>query len=153
MKKLLLFTLATLFITISYAQVNYVFQVDSLVCPKIYEDECHDVPYMSKALSVKLAQFDKVYTKTVDCGPPAHMSSIEIAKPDVYYSVKKLSKYYCKGLKKGKLNIDKAESELSSILDKCMAIYAQETKPIESELKTAAKPEDIILVFDRIILE
>ncbi len=135
------------------AQDKYVFKADLSECPEVKEVDCQMIPYLSKDVSIKMAQFCEVYTKKVEFGSHEQYSSLEIDKPDLYYSIQKLSKYYCKGLKKGILNKEEAESELNEILEKCLAIHSQETQPLEEELKAAGKPVEIVQVFHKVILE
>ncbi len=153
MKLLLLLSLTVILLQSSFAQDCYVFRVDTVECPTVLEKDCPDVKFLSKEVSLKLAQFCKVYTREIDCGPPAHNSSMEIDKPDLYYSIKKLSKYYTKALKKGIVDQQEAEKELNEVLEKCIAIYSQETQPVENELRSAGNPEEILSVFNKIILE
>lgn len=153
MKILLLFSFTIILLQPLFAQDCYVFRVDTVECPEVLEKDCPDMKFLGKNVSMKMAQFYKVYTREIDLGPPAHISSMEIDKPDLYYSIKKLSKYYTKSLKKGLLDQHEAEKELNGILEKCIAIYSQETQPIENELKLAGNPEEILSVFNKITVE
>ena len=153
MKLLMLLLTSIIFTGSAFSQDCFVFKGDSALCPAVKKNECKDLPYLGKEVSVKYEQFNRLYTKKVDLGPPAYISSIEIEKPDVYYSIKKLSAYYMKSVKKGALDQEHAEKELSNVLDKCMLIFKQETKPVELELKAANNPEEILAIFQKIVIE
>jgi hypothetical protein len=81
------------------------------------------------------------------------MASTEIIKPDLYYSIRKLADYYCRCLKKGSMTREKAEDILKSVLDKCIQIASKDTTPIEAELRAANNPQEIVGVFDKIIIK
>ncbi|MGQ8335368.1 hypothetical protein ACUNWD_02385 [Sunxiuqinia sp. A32] len=153
MKNLLLFLLVYLISQVVFSQEEYVFNIDSVTCPKVAVNDCQSLPYMSADVSVMYEQFNRMYTRKIDCGPPAHISSVEIDKPDLYYSIKKLSKYYFKGLKKGIIDKNEAEKELQDILQKCMALHSLKTSPIEQELKAANNPTEILGIFQKIVIE
>jgi hypothetical protein len=48
---------------------------------------------------------------------------------------------------------EKAEDTLKSVLDKCIQIASKETAPIEAELRMANNPQEIVGVFDKIIIK
>ncbi len=136
------------------AQDLYVFEGSSVTFP-----EKIDVYYpnpkvsLSEDLCMKLALFDMIYTKKIDPSTRKVMSSTEIIKPDLYYSIRKLADYYCKCLKKGQMVHENAEIELKSILDKCIQIVSKDTAPIEAELRAANNPAEIVGVFNKIIIK
>lgn len=150
MKLLVLAFILVLLSHYAKAQIEYVFESTPVKFPKV--DECPQNDYLSKDVRIKLEQFNLVYTKKVEIGAPQFISSIEIIKPDVYYSIQKLSKYYCKCLKKGIISQAAVEDELAAILDKCFQIFEKDTKPIEAELRATNNPEDIVNVFDKIVI-
>lgn len=134
------------------AQDLYVFEGSSVTFPgKI--DVYYPKVSLSEDLCVKLALFDMIYTKKIDSSTRKVMSSTEIIKPDLYYSIRKLADYYCKCLKKGQMVRENAESELKSILDKCIQIASKDTAPIEAELRAANNPEEIVGVFNKIVIK
>jgi len=136
---------------VAKAQDQYVFESSIVEFPEINQFR-QDV-HLSKDLCLKLAQFDMVYTKRIDRYASQVMPSTEIIKPDLYYSIRKLADYYCKCLKKGIMTKEKAEDILESVLDKCIQIASKETGPIENELRAANNPQEIVSVFDKIIIK
>lgn len=133
------------------AQDLYVFEGSAIEFPEI--DQYHQEVYLSQDLCLKLAQFDMVYTKKMDHSSLKVMPSTEIIKPDLYYSIRRLADYYCKCLKKGVVTKEKAENELKSVLDKCIQIASKDTAPIEAELRAANNPQEIVDIFDKIIIK
>jgi hypothetical protein len=133
------------------AQDLYIFESSAVEFPEI--NQFRQEVYLSKDICLKLAQFDMVYTKRIDRSTKQIMPSTEIIKPDLYYSIRKLADYYCKCLKKGIVSKEKAEDVLKSVLDKCIQIASKDTTPIEAELRAANNPQQIVSVFDKIIIK
>ncbi|WP_299577749.1 hypothetical protein [uncultured Sunxiuqinia sp.] len=129
------------------------FQFKQIACDFPEIKECTYDKLLGEKLSIKLEQFNRVYTKEVNCGPPNYISSIEIQKPDLYYSIQKLTKHYRKCKKKDILSQEKIEKEMVEIIDKSILIFNQQTDSVEQELRQANNSEDIIGVFERIIIE
>ncbi|MEL7586343.1 MAG: hypothetical protein AAGU19_06475 [Prolixibacteraceae bacterium] len=151
MRLLGLLTILLLFVFSGKAQDLYVFESTEVQCPAV--DVFHQENYLSVDLCRKLAQFDLVYTRKIKNSAQRIMASTEIIKPDLYYSIRKLADYYCKCLKKGIVTQEKAERELQSILDKCIQIASKNTTPIEAELRAANNPQEIVGIFDKIIIK
>lgn len=151
MKVLVGFCFLFLSVLLVKAQDLYVFEGSSVDFPEKI-DKNYPKLYLSDDLCLKLAQFDMTYTKRIDPAARRVMSSVEIMKPDLYYSIRKLADYYSKCLKKGSMAQEKAENELRSILDKCIQIASQNTAPIEAELRAANNPKEIVGIFDKIVI-
>jgi len=132
------------------AQDKYVFKADTLVCPSVAE--CPPNQYLSKELRVKLEQFNLLYSKKIDLAGQNFPTSTEIIKPDLYYSVQRLSRYFCKCMKKGTISKENAETEFRSILEKCLLIVQKDTAPLEAELRITNNPAELVGVFDRIVI-
>ena len=149
--KLLLFCLFFIFLSVvGRCQKQYVFDSRPVKYPEV--KECPDDEYLSRDVRMKLAQFDLIYTKTIDPTSSRFIPSMEIIKPDLYYSVQKLSKYFCKCLKKGTIPKQEAENQFRNILDKCIQIFSCDTGPIEAELRATNDPKDIVSVFNKIVI-
>lgn len=141
-----------LLIAVSSRAQEY-FQFKQIACNFPEVKECNYDNLLGKAVSIKLEQFNQVYTKMVNCGPPSYISSVEIQKPYLYYSIQKLTQHYRKCLKKDTLPQEKIEKEMVDILTKSILIFNQPTDSVEQELRQANNSKDIIGVFDRIIIE
>ncbi|MGQ7869940.1 hypothetical protein [Sunxiuqinia sp. sy24] len=135
----------------SKAQETFQFKQTTYDFPEI--EECNYDKLLGERLSIKLEQFNRVYTKKVNCGPPNYISSLEIQKPDLYYSIQKLTKHFRKCKKKAILSQDKIEKEMVEIINKSILIFNQKTDSVEQELRQANNSKEIIGVFERIIIE
>lgn len=134
------------------AQEKYVFNADNRpTVPKI--DECPPNQYLSEDIRIKLAQFDQIYSKKIMMGAPEFQTSFEIIKPDLYYSVQKLSKYFCKCMKKGTIKKETAENQFGKILEKCISIVKEDTSPLEAELRATSNPVELVGIFDKIVIK
>ncbi|HKJ44117.1 MAG TPA: hypothetical protein VKA27_18615 [Sunxiuqinia sp.] len=149
--KFLIFCLLV-FISISLkAQENYQFKKIANNFPVI--NKCDHQDILGDTVAKKLEQFDQVYTKKVTCGPPAYHVSTEIEKPDLYYSIQKVTAYYRKCVKKETLPKEKIEKNMVDILNKCLLIYSQNTSHLEQELRSANNSKEILGIFSKIIIE
>ncbi len=75
-----------------------------------------------------------------------------VRKPDIYYAMKKLYKYYRKGIKKGIVDEAHAEENIIRNVHKCYAMLYEDSSAFEEYLRTLKKPEDIEKAFDRVKL-
>ena len=144
MKLFFTFCLIFLFSKLSWCQDCYTYKSHP-VKPCI-ETQCSFNKYFSPDLNLKLGQFFEIYTDTI----PSYgrdLPSIQIKKPDLYYSIKKISDYYSKCIKKGLLSEDQAEKEFKTILEKCILIYPDNTDKLEADLRSNNHPENIIKIF------
>lgn len=148
--KLLVFVILLFVVASAKAQDRFQFKKITCNIPEIEKCDHRDV--LGDTVARKLQQFKMVYTKTINCGPPAYTST-EIEKPDLYYSVQKITNYYRKCAKKETMPKDLIEKNMVDILNKCLLIFSQNTKPVEQELKTANNSKEIIGVFKKIIIE
>ncbi len=151
MRVTILFCLLSFMTVCTEAQEKWVYEATPLSLAPIAE--CEQNQYLSEDVRMFLSKFNQVYSKKVNMGAPDFQTSIEIIKPDLYYSVQKLSKYFCKCMKKGTLEKNVAEDEFRNILKKCLQIVQRDTSPIEAELRATNNPADIVGVFDRIVIE
>lgn len=142
-----------LLFTAVFTNAQDIFQFKNITCNFPEIKECASDGLWSENVAIKLAQFDQVYTRTINCGPPAYAISTEIQKPDLYFSVQKLVKHYKKCLKKETIPGDKIENEMLEIINKCLLIFNQQTDSVEHELRTANNSQEIIGVFKKIIIE
>ena len=108
--------------------------------------QCSFNKYFSRDLNSKIGQFIETYTDTI----PSYgrdLPSVQIKKPDLYYSIKKIFNYYSKCIKKGIIPEDQVEKELRTILEKCILIYPDNTDKLEADLRSNNHPENVIKIF------
>ena len=149
--KILIFGLLILFSASLKAQSTYQFK--KIACNLPVVDKCDHQDILGDTIAKKLEQFNRVYTKKVNCGPPAYNSSTEIEKPDLYYSIQKVTAYYRKCVKKETLPKEKIEKEMVDIINKCLFIFPQNTKPLVDDLRSANNSKEIIDIFNKIVIE
>jgi len=144
MKIFLIFCLIFLFSESSWCQDGYVFKSHPL--KPCIETQCTFNKYFSPDLNLRMGQFIDTYTDTI----PSYgrdIPSVQIKKPDLYYSIKKISNYYSKCIKKGILPEDQVEKEFKTILEKCIIIFPDNTEKLEADLRSNKHPENIIKIF------
>ena len=79
---------------------------------------------------------------------------MEIYKPAIYNSVMKLDSYFKKAVRRQEINEQTATTELSKCLDAAfVAYYEEETGELEKALKKAKSPEEILTVFNSILIK
>jgi hypothetical protein len=76
-----------------------------------------------------------------------------VQKPVIYYSLKKINRYYKKGLRKGYATEEEAKKMLNKVLDVAYAVFDQNTGKLEEAIKDARKPEPMLEVYNRVVLE
>ena len=133
------------------AQQKYVFEETEVHIPD--SNSIVNNKYLSAHLNKKLNEFYELYTKQVDMGAPYYQKTTEIFKPDVYYSVQRVSDYFSKCLKRGKLSPQKVDREFDSILGKALQIFSRQTGQLETELRKNNSPLKIIAVFNRVVIQ
>jgi len=144
MKIFFTFCLVFLFSELSWSQDGYVFKSHPIK-PSMHT-QCSFNKYFSQDLNLKMEQFLETYTDTIPCYG-RNIPSVQIKKPDLYYSIKKISDYYSKCIKKGLLPENQAEKEFKSILEKCILIYPDNTDKLEADLRSNNHPENMIKIF------
>jgi hypothetical protein len=109
--------------------------------------------YLGYEIGSKMYLLDQTYTVIEE---PSAVNPVEktiVNKPAIFYSIKKLNKYYKKTIRKGEMTEEKAKEQLNAYLDICLSIYNQETETFEEALKNSKKEKEIAAVFSRVVLE
>ncbi|MFT6854462.1 MAG: hypothetical protein ACJA0X_000426 [Cyclobacteriaceae bacterium] len=70
-----------------------------------------------------------------------------IDKPDIYNSLKKLDRYYKKGIRKGRMQEANAKEEYAKILNIALFIRNQQTVEFEERLSNASDDEEVVMLF------
>ena len=104
-------------------------------------------------IAKKMVLFSDVYTTVEPASPTSPVEKTVIRKPNIYNSVKKLSKYYSKLVKKSQIDSVDAFEKFSHCIDVAISIAYQNTTMFESELKKTKGPEDIYKLFASVVLE
>jgi len=109
--------------------------------------------YLGYEIGSKMYLLDQTYTVIEEPSPVNPVEKTIVNKPAIFYSIKKLNKYYKRTIKKGDITEEQAKIKLNAYLDICLSIYNQETDLFEEALKNSKEDVDIVSVFSRVILE
>ncbi|MEQ8687792.1 MAG: hypothetical protein RIE86_20975 [Imperialibacter sp.] len=147
--------LATMFIGMSfsgYSQESDVFSFNFV------EDKLDDSSvnmaavgshYMGSDIAVKLELLKDSYTWKEEGTPNSPTTKTVVEKPAIYYSLKKLDKYYKKAIKKGDVTEEAARDEFVKALDIALFIRYQETAAFEDKLRELKEESDIALLYTK----
>lgn len=103
--------------------------------------------YLGSDIAIKLELLKGSYTWKEEGTPNSPTSKTVVEKPAIYYSLKKLDKYYKQAIKKGEVTEDEAKDEFIKALDIALFIRYQETAAFETKLRELKEESDIALLF------
>jgi hypothetical protein len=109
--------------------------------------------YLGNNIAIKLYLLKDAYTRVQPATPTSPSEKTIIEKPIIYYAITRLSRKYKREIKKGNISEDQARENLNEVLDVGLSIFHDDTDEFENELKTAKKPEEIVQVFSKVVLE
>ena len=78
-----------------------------------------------------------------------NVTTTEIEKPSIYYSVNKINKYLKKEVKKGGISEDEAKDILMKALIVTLNIRHQNTEKLEKELWSLKDPKEITNLYTK----
>ncbi len=153
-----LFAMTILFgmLTPSFAQPTeadyfYFRKIEDKVSPEVLESISVRSHYMGDNVGKKLDLIRDSYTRVVEGGGIQPTPTTYIDKPAIYYSVKKLEKYYKKAVKSGFLDKDEAASQFEEILDIAIFIRNQPTADFEIALENIKEDDEIVTVYTQLV--
>jgi len=156
MKKILLTLLIVFGLAIvGYAQEEdvYYFEERSNELAEVEVDEAIvKKHYLGEEIARKLQILKDTYTWKEYAGELQQTDKTIVEKPAIYYSIKKLSTYYKKAIKKGLVDKDEATKRLGNFLDIVYYIRYQETVEFEDTLGSLKSPEDIEALYNKVVL-
>ena len=154
LKYLTIFLGVLCYATTTSAQENFTFQnLMSDTVHLVFDHNDVGTHYLGHEMAVKFYRLKETYTYLESGSDANPVSKTVVSKPNIYYSLKKLNTYYKKQLKRGEIDSSSAVKQLGLHFDIGFAIYEQNTSDLESALKGAKKPEQILDVFAQVILE
>lgn len=103
--------------------------------------------YLGSEVAKKLALLKDSYTWREEGTANSPYSKTIVEKPAIYYSVKKLDKYYKKEIKKGNLSEDEARDQFIKSLDIALLIRYQQTEAFEDKLRELKEDSDIAQLY------
>lgn len=87
----------------------------------------------------KMVLFRERYTKIQEASPTSPVEKTIIVKPNIYNSIRKIEKYYSKGVKKNTIEKEKAVADFSYCLDVALCVSGKRTNELEDRLKKVRK--------------
>jgi len=138
--------------TIASANKEYIFEVyGDIPTPKASFEEEH---FLGGQISGKWTAFNQNYTHVYDVSIGFTDSAVEIVKPIIYKAVNKVNNYFKKCTRKGTLSKEEATQKLTHILDCANVIcFEENTEAFESALSKAKTAEEIVRLFDNVIIK
>ena len=109
--------------------------------------------YFGDRIARKMLLVEKTYTYVEKGTPMSPSDKTVVQKPTIFYSIKKVSKYYKKEVKKNRMTMAEASDKLNRDLNIGYAIFSQDTDKFEAYLRNLKKPADIAKAFDDVELK
>lgn len=105
--------------------------------------------YLGDRIAKKLELLKSSYTWKEEGTPNSPTTKTVVEKPAIYYSLKKLDKYYKKAIKDGQISESEALDQFAKALDIALFIRYQETKAFEEKLRELKEESDIALLYTK----
>lgn len=130
----------------------FVFEVyGTIPAPKATFEEEH---FLGGELTAKWTAFNQNYTRVYNVTVGFSDAAVEIVKPVIYKAVNKVNKFYKRNTRKGLVAREEAICKLSHILDCANVICFEDgTKAFEDALSGVETPEEIIALFDKVVIK
>lgn len=109
--------------------------------------------YMGEEMALKIHLLDETFTTVEAATPTSPTEKTIVNKPIIYYAIKKLSRKYKKEIRKERITEEKAKENLENALEVGLSIFHEDTEEFEQVLKKAKKPDEIVSVFNMVVLE
>lgn len=111
------------------------------------------VNFYGEDIALKYYVLKNTYTFVIKGTPSSPGDKTEIEKPVIYNSLKKLSRYYKKMVKKGTISKEEARAKLHHALDVGLSVRNQDTSKFEDTIRNTKDIAKIASLFDAVILE
>ncbi len=105
--------------------------------------------HLGSDIAVKLELLKDTYTWKEEGTPNSPTAKTVVEKPAIYYSLKKLDKYYKKAIKGGDMTTEEAVEGFTKALDIALFIRYQETQAFEDKLRELKEESDIALLYTK----
>lgn len=103
--------------------------------------------FLGEKIAKKMFLVKEGYTWVEEGSATSPTSKTYIDKPAIYNSIRKLEKYYKKGIKSGNISKNQATIEFGKILDIVIYIRNQETEKFEAVLDDLKEENQIASLF------
>lgn len=105
--------------------------------------------FMGESVAKKLYILRESYTWVEEESPTNPVPRTYVDKPAIYNSIKKLERFYKKGIKKGYIKEEYAIAEFEKIIDIAIFIRNQQTADFENFLDQTQEDEQIVGVYTK----
>lgn len=109
--------------------------------------------YLGDEIARKLLIIQELYTHTVPGTPTNPGTQTIIDKPNIYYGIKKIDKYYKRAIRKDDITEEQARKEFRHFLNIGISIVHQDTEEFEEFLKNNRKREETVEAFSTVKLK
>lgn len=103
--------------------------------------------FMGEQIGKKMALLSESYTWKEPASATSPVAITVIEKPLIYNNVKKLERYYKKGIRKDEITSEEAALAFERILDIALLIRYQETSALEEDLKSTKEEFELLAIF------
>lgn len=103
--------------------------------------------FMGEQIGKKLALLSASYTWKAEATATSPVAITNIEKPLIYNNVKKLERFYKKGIRKDEISFEEASATFERILDISLLIRFQSTSALEEDLKTVKEENELVAIF------
>jgi hypothetical protein len=109
--------------------------------------------YLGQQIAEKMYLLKDAYTSVQQATPTSPSEKTIVEKPTIYYAVNKLNRKYKREIRKGHIEEHQVKENLSGVIIKALSLLHAETEAFEAELKKAKSPAEIMLVFNKVVVE
>ncbi len=103
--------------------------------------------FMGERIGKKLALLSDSYTWKEEATATTPVAMTIVEKPLIYNNVKKLERFYKKGIRKDEITLEEAAVAFEKILDIALLVRYQETSALEEDLKQIKEETELVAIF------
>jgi len=127
-------------------QEQFIFSYNKSELNSINEELVMREHFLGNEIARKLRLFEDSYTYMQE-SDVSQLSTTVVEKPSIYYSVKKMEKFYKKAIKAGTITVEDATAQFDHILKIALNIRHQETDNLEDILWKVKEPIEIATLY------
>ncbi len=132
--------------------ISYAYNANDLDISEVALSSSNNHP-LGDEVAKKMVLFKDRYTYTEEATPTSPVAKTVIHKPTIFNAVQKVERSLKKGVKKDEIDADAATKQMVACLNVALICANLNTIEIEKRLKAAKTPEQIIDVFEAVVLE
>ena len=110
--------------------------------------------FLGPEVAKKLYLLKENYTWVEEATATNPVPRVNTEKPDIYYTIRKLERYYKKAIRKDQISEEKAREEFLKVIDIGLIIRNQMTDKLEATLSDLKEGDEIVSVFtNQVVIE